>query len=112
MSKRKTPNRRAPVSPGVVVGLAWYTPDQWQRLIEIADDRDSLDETYEQWLRSARKMMREMLRLGQPVEKVDVDVEELRLWCQAHGDAVTGEARSRYVAIRLRELHGGSSQPS
>ena len=29
------------------LGLAWYTREAWKRLREVADDRDALDDTFE-----------------------------------------------------------------
>jgi hypothetical protein len=40
------------------LGLAWYSREDWERLREIADDRDKLDDTYEDWERQALKMIR------------------------------------------------------
>jgi hypothetical protein len=39
------------------LGLAWYGREDWEQLREIADDRDKLDDTYEDWERQALKMI-------------------------------------------------------
>ena len=40
-----------------VAGLAWYRRDQWTRLRELAPDADKLDESYEDWLAGAQKLL-------------------------------------------------------
>jgi hypothetical protein len=33
-----------------MLGVAWYRPEECSRLLEIAADRDGLEDTYEEWL--------------------------------------------------------------
>ena len=42
------------------LGLAWYGREDWERLREIADDRDKLDDTYEDWERQALNMIHDL----------------------------------------------------
>src|SRR3954469_25492984 len=41
----------------VAIGFAWYRPEQWQLLRSLAADRDKLEETYDQWLTYATKVV-------------------------------------------------------
>jgi len=88
----------------MIVGFAWYRPDQWQRVREISTDEDDLHDSYIEWLLSAEERLQELRSSGFRVEKVDVDSEALILWCNERGLEINGEARSRYVAERLSEL--------
>jgi hypothetical protein len=88
----------------MVVGFAWYRPDQWQRVREISADVDDLHDSYIDWLLSAEERLQELRSSGLRVEKVDVHSEALILWCNERGLEINGEARSRYVAERLSEL--------
>ena len=93
----------------IVIGLAWYRPEQWLRVRDISSDADSLEGSYEEWLRSAEQKLEELSSSGLQVEKVDVHSEQLILWCNERGLEVNGQARSRYVAEKLQELHGDQS---
>ena len=86
------------------VGVAWYRPEQWQRLREISIDKDVLEETHVEWVQNAEKALQELRRQGIEPIKVDVDVEELLRWCESQHVAVNGKARSTYVATQLRLL--------
>ena len=88
----------------MVVGFAWYRPDQWQRVREISADEDDLHDSYLEWLQSAEERLQELRASGLRVEKVDVHSEALILWCNERGLEINGESRSRYVAERLSEL--------
>lgn len=88
----------------MVVGFAWYRPEQWQRVREISADADDLHDSYLEWLQSAEERLKELRSSGLRVERVDVHSEELILWCNERDLEINGEARSRYVAERLSKL--------
>lgn len=90
----------------VVVGLAWFDRKQWQRLTEVVEDRNELDDTFEQWKLSALEAVRTMEREGQKVEKVHVEVESLVSWCRDRGLPVNGKSRAEYVTQIMRRRHG------
>jgi hypothetical protein len=86
--------------------LTWYRPTQWQRVRDISSDADDLEDTYEEWLRRAEQKLTELKADGWRVEKVDVDSEQLIVWCNERGLEVNAQARSRYAADKLREMDG------
>ena len=93
----------------MVIGFAWYRPDQWQRVREISADEDDLHDSYIEWLQAAEESLQELRSSGLRVEKVDVDSEALILWCNEQGLEINGEARSRYVAEKLSKLDQNES---
>jgi hypothetical protein len=90
------------VPAGSQVGFAWFTREQWQRLTEIADDRNELDETFEQWERNALSALYTLHSRGHSVRKVMVDVETLVAWCRGHGRRIDAAARADYVIALLK----------
>jgi hypothetical protein len=97
---KHTPNRT------VVVGLAWFDRRQWKRLTEAVEDRNELDDTYEQWQQSALDAVRKIEGEGQSVEKVHIEVESLVSWCKEKGLPVNGQSRAEYVTQIMRRRHG------
>src|SRR6266496_921897 len=93
----------------MVIGFAWYRPSQWQRLRDISSDAHELEDTYEEWLQIAEQQVTEMEPRVARVEKIDVDIECLVLWCNELGVDLDAEARSRYAVEILREME--RSQP-
>jgi hypothetical protein len=45
--------RKHPIAPEAQLGLAWYTRAGWERLRELAVDKDALDDSFEDWERGA-----------------------------------------------------------
>ncbi len=90
----------------MVVGFAWFDRQQWHRLTEVVDDRNELDDTFEQWERSALDALRTLERQGQRVEKVHIDVDTFASWCKSKGIPVNGPSRAEYVSFVLQQRHG------
>lgn len=120
-SKRRTPPsfpgmmkkpRRTLKRPSVMMAFAWYTPEQWRLLKEVADDRDQLDGSFEQWERNARRTFWDMRRTGVDIKKVYIDIERLREWCDQRGLSLDGEARSQYAIDELQRITASISHPS
>lgn len=83
------------------IGVSWFQPEQWDRLKEISEDRDELDDTYEDWRRNANKAVQEIRSTGRVVKKVSIDLEELLIWCNENNLAVNGKSRAEYVSRKL-----------
>ena len=88
----------------IAAGVAWYRRDQWPRLLEVAEDADELEDTYEGWLQIANERFKTFKVPGVLLKKVDVDIEELIAWCAERGRPVNGSARSEFVAEKVQEM--------
>lgn len=85
------------------VGVAWYRPEQWARLLEVSSDRADLEDTHEEWVSGAKQTLRNLLLEGINAVRVDVDVEELVEWSKQRGLNIDGSARAAYVADKVRK---------
>ena len=92
----------------IITGVAWYRPEQWRRLREVAEDVENLEESYEEWLQTAERLIREGIPSNVSIEKIDVDVEDLLTWCNARGFEINGKTRTQYVSEKLRAKYEGS----
>ena len=86
-----------------VVGVAWFKKEEWAELQRIATDADQLGVTWETWATNAEKTVADLMRKGLHIEKVEVDVSDLALWCRAMGRDCDGAARAAYAAVKLKE---------
>lgn len=87
----------------VVAGIAWFRSDQWQLLRSLASDPDILEQTHAEWESLAKKAIQDLAGEGVLARKVDVDVNDLRVWCIEQGRPMDGSARAAYAAARLRD---------
>ena len=90
-------------SKTVIAGIAWFRSDQWQLLRSLASDADILEQTHAEWEGLAERTMKDLARKGLLARKVDVDVNDLRVWCVAQQRPLDAAARAEYAAARLRD---------
>ena len=92
----------------MIVGVAWYRPEQYALLRALAADADSMANTYEEWLAGVTRTMDDLRQRGIAAQRVDVDVKELADWCQQRGKLLDGAARSTYAVEHLRAEDDGT----
>ncbi|NUN50296.1 MAG: hypothetical protein HUU15_15905 [Candidatus Brocadiae bacterium] len=88
-----------------LMGVGWYRRDQWQQLREAAADPTELEARWEDWQKEAAATFEGMVRAGTPVERVDVDVTDLILWCRATKRPLDKSGRARYISEKLKARH-------
>jgi len=93
-----------------ILGIAWYRQEEWSHLLEIAADRDELEDTYEEWLKNAETRLHEMAEAGIDALRVYIKVDELQDWCIVQGRPLDGSARAVFTAEKLRQLHKGKTK--
>src|SRR6266478_5048125 len=89
----------------IVTGVAWYRPEQWERLREVSEDVDNLEETYDAWLKTAERLIRDGIPSDVRVERINVDVEEVLAWCNMRGLPMNASSRSRFVSETVRQKY-------
>ena len=102
MKKKKTKN------PKSELGVGWYRPEQWALLLAESVDRDELESTHAEWLAQAERSLARIRAAGLKPIKIDIDVEDLIAWCANQGIPLDGNARSQYIADRIRLKDQGS----
>jgi len=104
VARAETPpaeDRAVQVAAYAQLGCAWYTRAGWELLRELADDRDALDDTFEDWEWGARAAISELAAVGRQVRKIPIDVEVLAVWRRQEGQLLDSAARAAYVTHLL-----------
>jgi hypothetical protein len=100
---RKRRKQKVKDTGATVMGVAWYRPDQWDRLLEVSSDRAELENTYDEWKAVAEENLVKLAQHGYKLRKVHIDVEELLIWCNSQNRAVDGDAQTEFTVMKLRE---------
>jgi hypothetical protein len=86
---------------GLLLGVAWYTEEQWARVKARAVDSDLFQATYAEWVKMAEDALAEIRReVGNPI-RVYVDADELAAWCLVHGKQNDASARAEFASYKL-----------
>lgn len=81
----------------VLVGIAWYRPEQWTLMLSLIPDPEVFPHTYEEWLARASDTFRELSKQGVSVRKVDVDLKAFLAWTAEQGRVPDRNARAEYA---------------
>ena len=111
MTRRRRRERSQVPSAMTQVGLAWYSREDWERPHEIADDRDKLDDAYEDWERQALKMIHDLEAVGRRIRKVPINIEALIAWCAERKCGLDMAARSEYSYLLSQEKKDAEAPP-
>ncbi len=95
--------RRSPKPDDDQIGVLWYAPGDWARLRRLSADVEDLEETHEEWLGEARRVVARLRKAGHRVLRVDADLDEILAWSRAHGLPLDGRARSEYAVSKMQE---------
>ncbi len=88
----------------IAIAACFYTPQDYVTLLEISDDRDSMCDTYEDWLVQFMKMRTGLEDEGVAVSPIRIKLENLKEFCKENNLKNTGEARSRYASFLSSQL--------
>jgi hypothetical protein len=89
-----------------VVSIGFYRREQWPLLLETADDRQTLEDTYDDWVLSCEKGLTMMRSSGVEPIRVDVDVKELPVWLKTQNKKNVGVTRAEFIAELSRQGRG------
>ncbi len=88
------------MNPKVIMAVAWYRAEDWQRWQAISVDK--MEDTYEEWLKEAQRFVLEFTRQGNEIQRVVIEPDEFLKWAGNSGKQVSGSSRSEYAALQLR----------
>jgi hypothetical protein len=112
MPKHKLPPwlQPKPKSPGICVGVGWYTEEQWERVKAASVDSERFEESYAEWVEMAEDAIREMQAAGIFPSKVQVVAEELLAWCLARNKENSAASRAQFVSdLSIKQHHEGNT---
>jgi len=103
-TKNKHSSNKKDSETAAILGIAWYRREEWCHLLEIAADRNELEDTYKEWLYNAETKLHETTEAGINAIKVYINVDKLQNWCIVQGRPLDGSARAVFTAEKLRQL--------
>ena len=80
-----------------VVGIPWYTKDNWYKMKALADDKDRFHESYDHWLATTDKSIVILTNRGKLFERLDVDPIQYAFWCSKNSIGKNKKTRTAYT---------------
>ena len=69
-------------------------------------DPDGVDDSYEEWRKSASSAFSEIQASGKKVRKVLIKISKLQEWCDEKGIEPGSNARAEYASMLARREYG------
>lgn len=85
----------------VVLGVAWYSEEQWALVRSSATDLERFEASYAEWVAMAEDALQTMQMAGVTPVKVLVNSAELSAWCLAHGKPNDAGARAQFTSEKM-----------
>lgn len=98
--KRK---KKAAGLKNLVMGVAWYSSAEWERMRAAVSDPEKLEDTYEEWESMALAALEQLEETGIIPERVPVQAEEFLAWCRENSREPDSGARAHFAAEKLRQ---------
>lgn len=100
-----------PDKSAVIMAVATYTREQWDRLREVADDRNELGSSWEEWKTGHEEAITNIRQQGfEPIE-IPVDVDALQEFCRKRGLRNDSGARAEYAAYQAQRRGQSADLP-
>lgn len=100
--RKKNARRRLPKAEPAVIGLAWYTEQNWQRVKEAALDKEDFDDTFLDWESGALAAWADFSQRGLNIVRWNVDADSLLAWCEKMNRPPSRKSIVEFVAHSLR----------
>lgn len=98
-----------PTVEAYTVALPWYQRADFQRLWELAHDKDDMPSDYDVWHAAALKVINQWLARGRAIQIVMIRPDEFLAWLDAQGLPNTAAIRLKYVEQRAANDGSGTS---
>jgi len=85
-----------------VVGVTWYTEENWARVKSAATDSERFEATYTEWSAMAGKALADIRKGGVNAVKFFINSDDLLSWCRLHNKPNNAESHSEFVAEKLQ----------
>ena len=89
-------------SQKTVIGLPWYSEEEWRHMQQYCSDPESFYDNYGQWKREAERAVVTISNLGYVVKMLPIFHETFKGWCAFHRMRPNKLARKRFTSYLLK----------
>jgi hypothetical protein len=85
------------MAPITIVGMCWYTREDFPRIREIMTDDDNLHDTFDEWQAAAELGERNLQSQGHRVVRTVVKPNEFLAWCRERNLQPNARGRTEFA---------------
>ena len=91
--------------PTNLLAFTWYHREDYEELLEHADDPEELHDSYDEWLVDARRALVSYKLQGFDPRRIYLKVREMREWCQSRDRPHDKHARHIFKEIKRQQFY-------
>lgn len=80
-----------------VIGIPWYSEENWLKMYALADDKERFHSSYKQWLANTDKSIVLFTNKGTLFERIDIDPVNYACWCEKKSLKKDRHSRTAYT---------------
>lgn len=88
-------------SQTLLVGLAWYTDENWGQVKASASDPEVFEDSFQEWKAMAISARREFQRAGVRAIEFHIIPREFSAWCTLNNRENNAQSRAEFVSESL-----------
>jgi len=98
---------KPPAEPQRIYGFCWFRRESYDQARSVMSDPEVLFDTFDEWLKAARKIESDMTGQGHKVVRVRFDLPSFLLYCMTHKVPPYEQSRANWAAQELRKKMTG-----
>jgi len=88
------------------IGIGEYRKEDYQEIYRLSEDKDNMEETWEDWKANKDKAVKNLQNLGLITIDIIVIPKELVNYCREKGLNINGKSRAQFITYKTMKLDG------
>ncbi len=93
-----------------IIGMVWYTAEEYDACMAIMSDRAKLHASYHLWRIDAEMAEKRQRRDGKTVVRALINPKEFPAWCRERRLNIDANARNQFAALIAYQIATGGQQ--
>ena len=89
-----------------IYGFCWFRRENYEEARAVMADPEVLFDTFDEWLKAAKKIEADVAAQGHKVVRVRFDLQSFLLYCMTHNVAPIEQTRANWAAAELKRKVG------
>lgn len=85
-----------------IYGFCWFRRDEYDAARAAMADPEVLFDTFDEWLKAAKKIESDMTAQGHKVVRIRFDITSFMLYCVSHDVPPVEQSRANWAAAELK----------
>lgn len=96
---------KPPAEPLRVYGICWFRREDYAEAVKVMSDPEALFDTFDEWLKAARKIEADVIAKGAKVVRVRFDLPAFMLYCASHNVQPYEQSRANWAAQEVKKKY-------